>query len=352
MLAPSLLSAEEDLARTANDIRSIGGFAESCLSANLAQFDPPLPWVDEVRDLLADCRGCAQRWLDARQMIIPQLSTMFIDYASVVSAAAANVSRAAPASDWTKLLTSMRDAARSNSEKATGIQQIFAASHDNFKDAHQRIKLAVQKAEEAKDAERDEIEQISVKLQALYDRLAGLGAGATGQSMAGGEAIVKTTVKLTYQVMIKADTAVPVLDIVTTVFNISSSVYAVVHDNADIRSLLRQVSDLLAKLAADVRTLAMTRALLIMLDGMNDAYVAAAQIPPRINSYWDAEVDKIGIALQALRSDVSPASMTELAGLPTAATVWLQIAKVAKAMAIPDQQEARVVPFVVSVPAN
>jgi hypothetical protein len=65
-----------------------------------------------------------------------------------------------------------------------------------------------------------------------------------------------------------------------------------------------------------------------------------------------AEVDKIGIALQALRNDVSPASMTELAGLPTAATVWLQIAKVAKAMAMPDQQEARVVPFIVSAPAN
>jgi hypothetical protein len=112
-----------------------------------------------------------------------------------------------------------------------------------------------------------------VKLQALYGRLAGLGAGATGQSMAGGEAIVKTTVKITYQVMITADTAVPVLDIVTTVFNISSSVYAVVNDNADMKNLLRQVSDLMAKLSADVRALAITRALLIMLDRMNDAYV-------------------------------------------------------------------------------
>jgi hypothetical protein len=85
---------------------------------------------------------------------------------------------------------------------------------------------------------------------------------------------------------------------------------------------------------------------------MNDAYLAAAQAPPRINSYWDAEVDKIRIALQALGSGIPPSSMTELASLPTAATVWLQMSKVAQAMAMPDQREDRVVQLTISASAN
>jgi hypothetical protein len=44
--------------------------------------------------------------------------------------------------------------------------------------------------------------------------------------------------------------------------------------------------------------------------------------------------------------------MTELASLPTAATVWLQMSKVAQAMAMPDQREDRVVQLTISASAN
>lgn len=352
MLAPNLLNAQEDLAETANVIRDIGGFAQSCMSASLAQQEPPLDWVTDVRLRLADCSASAQRWLKAREQIIPPLSSMFIDYASLVSAAAEAVSRAAPASDWIALLTAMRDAARAHSQKATAVQNVFASSHDDFKTAYQEIKLSLQKAQDAETAERDDILEISLKLQKLYDSLAALGVDASGQSMAGGQAVVQTFVTISYQVMIDADTAIPVFNIVTTLFSVSTSVYEAVKDNADIRDLLGQVSVLMAKLSADVRVLAATQALVITLDRMNDAYLAAAQAPPRINSYWDAEVDKIRIALQALRDGISPGSMTELASLPTAATVWLQMSKIAQAMAMPDQREDRVVQLTISASAN
>jgi hypothetical protein len=352
MLAPNLLNAEEDLAETANVIRDIGGFAQSCMSASLAQQEPPLDWVTDVRLRLADCSASAQRWLKAREQIIPPLSSMFIDYASLVSAAAEAVSRAAPASDWIALLTAMRDAARANSKKATAVQDVFASSHEDFTTAYQEIKLSLQKAQDAETAEREDILEISLKLQKLYDSLAALGVDASGQSMAGGQAVVQTFVTISYQVMIDADTAIPVFNIVTTLFSVSTSVYEAVKDNANIRDLLGQVSVLMAKLSADVRALAATQALVITLDRMNDAYLAATQNPPRINSYWDAEVAKIGIALQALRDDIPPGSMTELASLPTAATVWLQMSKIAQAMAMPDQHEDRVVQLTISASAN
>jgi hypothetical protein len=341
MLAPSLLDIANDIAGAMNVIRAIDAFAESCLSAGLAQQEPPLTWITGVQSTLRDGRAVAQEWLNARPAIVPQLSRAFLNYGSLISAARSTVGATASGADWAKVLEALQNAARVNSERTRTVKEMVATQHTHFREVHQRLLDALGEVEQAEEEEIADIQKATSKIDELYARLTGLGAPVSSQAMAAGQSVVKTTAEITYKVLVAGE-EVSALSVVATLYSIGDSVYTTVVTDSEIMSLLHQIARLMVRLSADARALAMMHTLRAMLERMNNAYAEAAQQLPRLNSYWDAEADKIGIIQQALRNGVAPADMTELAALPTAITVWQQISKMAKAMTVPEINADRV----------
>ena len=345
MLAPSLLDVEEDIAETANTLRRIGAFSESCLSAQLGQILPAPSWLDEARANLADCRAIATGWLNARPDIISPVVVCFTTYAAGF-AAVVDATRASPdkidADTWAALLIDLRDRARANSDAVALVRDKTDVLHKEFAAAHQELRDAMAKAREAEEDEHADIAKIAGKLADLFERLKQLDAGSSAAAMAAGETVIKTVAKLTYTAFTAVGAAIPYLDIAVMLFSTGHSLYTTVVEDEEIERLLREVAGLMVRLNEDVQALAVTHALIAMLDSMNEAYVGAAQQLPRLNSYWDAEAQKIDIVLQALRSEkVTPDDMTEIRSLPTALKAWQQLASVAGAMALEPADEGR-----------
>jgi len=355
MLAPSQQDVEQDLADTANVLRHIGGFAETCLSTSIAQQDPPLDWVPEVQGKLAQCRQTAQNWLNARINIIPPISSMFVDYAALITGAARTFSPAATTNDWVNLLTELLNAARKHSREARAVRDLIGKHHGDFAAAHQALRAVVEKARQAQAAENADMQSIAGKLGQLFQKLEALGVDATAQSMVAGKVVTKTMVQISYKVVTTdlataASVEVPYFTVVTSLYDTGSSIYTAVKDDADIRDLLKQVSQLMVRLDGDARALVMINTLLASLDRMNEAYTQANETVPRLNSYWDEEADKLGIVIEELGNNVAPASISELARFSAAVTVWQHFANVARGMAIPESVESRVVPLDIKIP--
>lgn len=352
MLAPSLLDVVQDIADTNNVFFAISGFAESCLTASVGRLDPAPDWLKDVDDILARCRTVATNWLNDRPNIISPLVASFATYASLADAAASTLGVAKADGDtWQTAIKAMIEAAQANSDTAKTVRDLVAKNHAEFSAAHEELRVALQEATDAQEQEHQDITRIAGKLQSLFDRLEELGVGSSAAALSSGKAMVKTTAKVTYTVLVTETSEVPWLDVATTLYTTGNSLYDMIAGDAKIAQLLSEVASLMVALAKDVRALAVTHALLSLLNKMNEAYIGASQQIPRLNEYWDAEAGKMQVIVQALRNDLSPNLMLELKSLPTAATVWRQLATAAAAMTAPASADARVVPLKIAVAA-
>jgi hypothetical protein len=208
----------------------------------------------------------------------------------------------------------------------------------------------MKRAQEGLAEEQADILLVTTALQALTDRLATYGVASTAAAMSAGQPVVQTVVSITYTAMVAGGDAVPGVSIVTTLLSIGTSVYDMVSADGEISGLLGQISALMSKLDEDARALAMTMGLVQELNRMNDAYTLAAQTMPRINGYWDAEADKIGVVLGALLAGTKPEDLASIVSLSIASLVWADLAKVAMGMVTPAIQDDRQVQLTVSAP--
>jgi hypothetical protein len=342
MLAPNLLDLETDIADTANVLRRIGAFAQSCLSAQVGQIVPPPVWLDDVLGKLSDCRAIATGWLNAQIEIVPPLIICFKNYAASLSALIETTRSTTMDPDtWNALLIDLRDRAAANSDTMRSVASRMKELNVDFAVAHRELREAMQKASEAHEAEHGDIERIAGKLGALFARLKDLDAGSSAEAMSAGRSILGTSVNLTYIVFTEAGAAIPYVGIAIMLFSVGHSLFVAISEDAEITQILNDIEGLMIELDDDVRALAVTHALIAMLDSMNEAYIGAAQQLPRLNEYWDSQKGKIDIVLEGLKSNANPDYMTELRSLPTALAVWDQAAKVASAMALQTSDEGK-----------
>ena len=161
MLAPLLLDIEDDLAATANVLRAIDGFAESVLSASLAQQAPPILWIPEVQGALNDIRAVAQQWLQVRPTVVQPLCNPFLNYTASVSALQNTLRSGATADDWMAALSALQKAARENSEQVRGVQENVATQHARFTEAHTKLQRALDDAQQGVEDALVDIQKVS-----------------------------------------------------------------------------------------------------------------------------------------------------------------------------------------------
>lgn len=353
MLAPAQSDVEDDLVEISNVIRDIGRFAQSCLSASVAQQSPALLWITDAQAILAACRGAAQQWLAAKPDCIPLLINMFASYSSLMSAGVTTLTPDRSADDWTKFLVALKEAAKGNAKSANAAMLVIAGQQTDFLKAHDDLQQAVQEAQAAAEAENVDIQAVGVQIQGLMDRVNSLSDGATAEILGAGESMGQTAVSITYDAITAVgEVEVPYFAMVAIVYTSGSSIYQLVENDSQIGNFLDQIATLMVQLDHDIRILAMTKALLATLARMNDAYLFAAQVAPRLNAYWNAEVDKIDIVVEAIANGVAPAHMTELASMTKAEAVWTRLAQVAAGLGTPETPVSQTVPLKISVPAN
>lgn len=349
MLAPILLDCETDLAKTWNLLLGISGFCQACLTADVAQIDPPVSWVPEVQQILTDCRSMVQDWFTVRESLLPSLSGAFVQYENLVAAAVASTGSTQDAAVWSDVLSTMRDAASANSMTLRQVSAQMSRQQTNFQQAYNRLRQVRETASETMAAEQADIATVEVKLQELYDHLQTLGVAISASDMAAGKEVVQTVADIAYDVLVAGEAEVPYLTIITVLYTVGSSVYDLVATDAEIASLLGEVAEAMKRLSGDARVLAMTGALIASLDSLLETYASALQWMPRLNSYWDGETGKIDELVQALRQG-PVAGLTDIAGLNVALTVWQQLSKVAGAMVNPVQESPKPVPLTISLP--
>jgi hypothetical protein len=335
MLAPNLLDAQDDLAAAADILRQVGAFVDSCQSAAVGRLDPQPPWLDNVTATLVRCREVATDWYNSQQAIVTPITTAYITYASTMAGVTTAMNPMPSDADaWMPLLDELQAILEANTRAVIAAQLEMDRLQQGLRGAHSALRDALAQAWQAHEGAHAALQNIAAAIGVLYGRLGELGARATAPDLAAGRTLVETTAKITFAIAMEgAGAAIPFVGIGLAVLSVGQSAYALVAGDNQIQQTLDTLYTLLNQQSQEVRALAATGAVLALLDAMDQGYTSAAQHLPRLNSLWDTEAAKIGMVRQAMRANVRPGDMTELASLPTALTVWHQLASVASGIA-------------------
>ena len=122
-----------------------------------------------------------------------------------------------------------------------------------------------------------------------------------------------------------ASASIPILGIATTVLTLGKTFYDIIKDNQDLIDTMEKIAKLQANFTADEQALALTKATLQVLYGLETSYLATSNALPGLVDMWSTEQIKVQNAINALQAGAAPDQYLDLLTIATAETNWDQI---------------------------
>jgi hypothetical protein len=329
VLCPSLIDAEDDLVSAGGVVRRISAFASALNGAQIGDLTPRPLWLDEVSATLARGRKTASVWIEEAPTILPPLTVAFVEQRSTIAAIVEQLDQLLddPAA-WPPLLDELERELRADAQQLVGIQErmkgVSTSMNGVYVDMQSALGIAWDGHENAQVMLADTREAIGE----LYGRLEAYDHQATADDLSAGRSMVSTVVTMAWP-LIMSGAAAGFLTIGFDILSVGASVATAISDDSQIIDCLGKLYGLLVQEDAEVQAVAVSAALLVLLEQLMQRYVAASQQLPRLSSLWSDEAAKIGIVQEALRAGSAPRDLTELRSLPAALATWTELAKIA-----------------------
>ncbi len=329
MLSPEINDAKGDLTSAYQSSWSLDNFAFSSRSLQVVQLHNEPKWLPPVRAELDALRRASESWTIDRPDLWSDVLLAFLDYVPTFSSVAQQAKAGAfkTSDDWiTMLEQTLLPGLKKSVSTTKAVQHEVDTHRSKFGAVLPEMDKSIEAGWQSLGSQEKEMFKLASEIGGLNQTVQSLGAKLTTDALTGGKSYVSSAVSLLYAAgAAGASASIPILGIATTVLTLGKTFYDIIKDNQDLIDTMEKIAKLQANFTADEQAVALTKATLQVLYGLETSYLATSNALPGLVDMWSTEQIKVQNAINALQAGAAPDQYLDLLTIATAETNWDQI---------------------------
>lgn len=334
MLSPSVDETHAQLTQAFNGTLHLDSYSQGAQDLLIGKLEDDPPWLTGVREEVKSLAQAGAAWVRDKPAIWGGALSQFASCASAFGGVAPMQSAGVLTTreQWIEVLETVLQPPLAEAAATT---RQSADAFEKHLDAFRSLRPSLEKSIEEGWAELDEEEQemtvIAAEIAHLQDLVSSLEQAVTATDISAGKSVITTSVTTMFNIVTEAG-SVPFLSVAVTEFTVDMAFYDLVASNEEISDALQQIGALQLRASAEAQAAAGTKMVLRVLYGLELSLERIIDALPQLAAMWEAELEKVEEATDAVRAGADPSSFLELRSIPSASASWAEISAFAEAI--------------------